>query len=809
MARRKRIPYDPPSQRKKRRRYDGWLRSDQVLLNRRLLMAKGLTVGAFAALGGKLGYMQLAEGDKYKAQAEANVITDEQLPAARGLILDRQGRTLAGNIRSWEVRVVPAKLPEEDEDRAYVINTLTTALQLDDVLVIDPTALPEGSADTVYQRVATMLSYKDADAQTAIDGWKYRATLGMVDVSNLSVDDAARFRAAKAELPGVSVMNEIDFKITNIWDKNLEVSIKTNVPREIAMTLDANSMYLPGVILDDSKLVRKYAGGDVMSHVVGYVQGVDSVELFDPMNKDRDGNSLYALNDLIGRAGLEQALEADLRGVKGARSVERDANGVQVRVLPDGQKEPQAGKNVTLTIDLEFQNAVAKALEEQIGKAAAAKQKVNDTRKKDGKSEWKIPNAGAVVALDPRSGEVLAMVSYPYYDNTLFVSGLSSLKWAEYMDPDRGKAFVNRCTAEVYPPGSTFKSFLAASALQRGAITTETTHTCAGGIAIPATYNQADLSKWACWVAWNSGGTPHGELDVYGALEQSCDVFFYNVAPSKTSTGQGDSYVYYFDYNYWAGQVIDNTQHVFDGEGIENVSTDMRTKFFFGRQTGIELYDEPGLVPDPEWKKTAIPGESWTVGDTLNVSIGQGEFQATPLQMAMNVAGIAADGVFKTPHLVLQKTDANGKVEESPSRDAGKLGFKQEHIDVVKEGMRRVCNEQAGTAFGSTDTNGAFHSKWSLTNPDGEDKITVAGKTGTAEFGQEDENGGARDTHAWFTAYAPADAPEIAVAVVIEAGGEGATFAVPVADATIRAYLELTGKRTRGTVLSKDKLAIS
>lgn len=806
MARRKRIPYDPPSQRKKRRRYDGWLRSDQVLLNRRLFVAKSLTVGAFATLAAKLGYMQLAEGQKYKAQAEANVISDESLPAARGLILDRQGRTLAGNVRSWEVRVIPAQLPKDDADRTYVLNTLTTALQLDDVLVIDPTALPEGSADTVYRRVATMLSYKEADIQDAIDGWKYRATLGMVDVARLSTDDAARFRAAKAELPGVSVMNELDFKITNIWDKNLEISIKSGVPRDIAMKLDANSMYLPGVILDDSKLVRTYSGGDVMSHVIGYVQGVDSVELFDPMNKDRDGNSLYALNDLIGKAGLESALEADLRGVKGARSVERDANGVQVRILPGSEKAPQAGKNIRLTIDLELQNAVAKALEGQIAKAAEAKRKKNEERKKEGKAAWRIPNAGAVVALDPRSGEVLAMVSYPYYDNSLFITGLSSLKFAEYNDESKGKAFVNRCTSEVYPPGSTFKSFLAAAALQENAITTQTTHTCTGGIGIPLQNNLAEMNKWACWVAWNSG-TPHGEMDVSSAIEQSCDVFFYNVAPSKTTVN--NSPVFYFDVDATPElNVVSTTEHVFDGMGIDKLAKDMQDRFFFGRETGIELSEQIGLFPDRQWKLNST-GEDWNVGDSLNASIGQGEIQATPLQVAMNVAGIAADGVFQTPHLVLDKETEDGKTEPTKVTEAGKLGFKQEHLDVVKDGMVRVCNEESGTAYGSYDANGAFNSKWKLTNPNGEDKVLVAGKTGTAEFGQEDKDGGARDTHAWFTAYAPADAPEIAVAVVIEAGGEGATFAVPVADATIRAYLELTGKRPRGTVLAKDKLPVS
>ncbi|MGN6032165.1 MAG: penicillin-binding transpeptidase domain-containing protein, partial [Thermomicrobiales bacterium] len=792
MARRKRIPYDPPNQRKKRRRYDGWLRSDQILLNRRLFVAKSLTVGAFAALAAKLGYMQLAEGQKYKAQAEANVISDESLPAARGMILDRQGRTLAGNVRSWEVRVIPAKLPTDAEDRAYVLNTLTTALQLDDVLVIDPTALPEGSADTVYRRVATMLSYTDTDAEDAIDGWKYRATLGMVDVARHSTDDAARFRAARAELPGVSVMNELDFKITNIWDKNLEISIKSGVPREIAMKLDANSMYLPGVILDDSKLVRTYSGGDVMSHVIGYVQGVDSVELFDPMNKDRDGNSLYALNDLIGKAGLESALEADLRGVKGARSIERDANGVQVRIIPGSEKAAKAGKNVKLTIDLELQNAVAKALEEQIAKAATAKQKKNEERQKEGKSAWKIPNAGAVVALDPRSGEVLSMVSYPYYDNSLFVTGLSSLKWAEYMDPEKGKAFVNRCTSEVYPPGSTFKSFLATAALQEGSITTQTTHTCTGGIGVPAPSNWAQYTPWRCWVAW-SNGTPHGQMDVSSAIEQSCDVFFYNVAPSKTTVG--NEAVFYFDLDA-DNNAVSTDQHVFDGMGIDKLANDMQDRFFFGRETGVELAEQPGLFPDRNWKLQTI-GEDWNVGDSLNVSIGQGEVQATPLQVALNVAGIAADGVFRTPHLVLDKEAEDGTTETTKVTQAGKLGFKQEHLDVVKDGMVRVCNEQAGTAF----ANGDGSSKWALTNPDGEDKVLVAGKTGTAEFGEQDDitKGGARDTHAWFTAYAPADAPEIAVAVVIEAGGEGATFAVPVADATIRAYLELTGKRPRGT----------
>jgi len=807
MARRKRIPYDPPGNRKRRRRYDGWLRADQIFLSRRLFLAKGLVVSSFAVLAGKLGYMQLVEGTSYKARAKDNVIADQTLPAPRGMILDRQGRTLAENRRSWEVRVVPGNLPANEDERRYVLDTLISALQLEDVLVIDPDAVPSGSADIVYRRVAKMLAYDAKDIDDTVASWKRQGLNGLVKVSNLTIDDAARFRSAKAELPGVNVMNDLDYLVTNIWDTDLEIKVKSDVPRQVAMTLDANSMYLPGVILDDSALVRYYKGGEVMSHIVGYVQGIDSVQLDDIRNKNRQGEPIYSLNDLIGKSGLEVALENDLRGVKGARSIERDNNGVTVRVIPGSETAAVPGKNVKLTIDLELQNAAGKILKEQIDKAATAKKVVNEQRAKDGKPAWAIPNAGTVVALDPRTGEVLAMVSYPYYDNSLFVPGLSSRKWKEYSDPTKGKAFVNRATSELYPPGSTFKSFLAASALHRGALDTKQTHTCAGGIKVPSTYNQADGNPWACWVAWITNGRPHGEMDIYSALEQSCDVFFYNVAPSKSQASDAIEPTYYFDYNLnlgTSGEITNNTHHVFDGEGITHIAEDMKTRFFFGRETGIEINEEIGLFPDEAWKTKVTNGEGWSVGDTLNVSIGQGETQATPLQIAMNVAGLAADGVFQTPRLVHESLDATGKVASNPAKEAGKLGFKQEHIDVVKEGMRRVCNSETGTAF----ANGDGSSKWRLTNPEGAEKIVVAGKTGTAEFGEVDKIG-ARDTHGLFTAFAPFEKPEIAVAVVIEAGGEGSTFAVPVADAVIRAYLELTGRRDRGAVLFKDKLPIT
>jgi penicillin-binding protein 2 len=251
--------------------------------------------------------------------------------------------------------------------------------------------------------------------------------------------------------------------------------------------------------------------------------------------------------------------------------------------------------------------------------------------------------------------------------------------------------------------------------------------------------------------------------------------------------------------------------------GIEPIHQDMTEKFWFGRATGIEITEVAGLVPSPAWKREVLEGEGWSTADTLNISIGQGDFRATPLQMAFNTGIMAAKGAVHTPHLVRKagvpattpvaspaatpETTAPIAQEATGTTPAdAELGMAQEHLDVIKEAMRRVVHGEVGTAR----INGDGSSKWAKTNPEGEEEILIAGKTGTAEFGLEDDDTGARDSHAWFTCWAPLDEPEIAVSVVIEAGGEGSTFAVPVADSVLRAWFELTGRRPRGTVLSKE-----
>lgn len=843
--RHKRMKYDPPGQRKRKKRDDRHLRVDQVELNRRTLLMKTGLVGVFGTMAAKLGHMQLAQGEVHRKQAESNVISTQFLPAARGLILDRKGRRLAQNRRAWELRIYPNQLPSaetEPEERQRVLDTLISALQIEDTLVARKAGMRRGTENTVFSRVASMMGLSGEDAQDRINYWMSALDneiyLNLTPNGGLTQDDAARFRASMNELPGIQVMNRLEWQIENQWSRRLPVTISKDVPRETALKLEANKMYLPGVELDDTALVRQYSGGEVMSHVVGYVRPVQAAEVDDPRWRGENGERVYDQNDVIGAVGIEVAMETELRGERGRQNIERDAMGVQMRVIPGSTKEPTPGKNVWLTIDLELQQAVGRALQEQIELAAEAKVAANERRLAEGRDrEWRIPVAGAVVAYDPRNGEIHSMVSYPYYDNQLFISGISNRKWTEYIDPDGPKAFLNRCVDEAYAPGSTYKVFLAASALDRGSLNVNDVHGCTGAITVPNTMDYNQRQDFACWTGWS--GNAHGNMDLYSAIEQSCDVYFYNVAPEREEPVGSPDPVFYWDYLLLQGNIASDTKHIFNGLGINPIVEDMTEKFWFGKRTGIEIADHPGRFPTPQWKLEMTQGEGWTVGDSLNLSIGQGDFLATPLQVAFNTGIIAANGEVRTPRLVKQLTDdvprvsdqaaspqaspvAEGTPEAAePSPTATEaaedvrtepdatLGISQEALDIVKEGMRRVIDGDFGTARQNADGS----TKWPLLNPPDEltdgtiEKINVAGKTGTAEFGLPD-NIGAADSHAWFTAYAPIEDPEIAVAVIIEAGGEGSTFAVPVADAVLRGYFELTGRRKRGVVLPEDPMPV-
>jgi penicillin-binding protein 2 len=609
---------------------------------------------------------------------------------------------------------------------------------------------------------------------------------------DLTVDQAAFCRAHLHNLPGVRVMNRLEYLIENgVFQSSIVV--KTGLPREVALKLEANKLYLPGVELDGGLLGRFYPGGESMSHVLGFVGLVDD-EVLATARVDARGRPIYEQNDWLGKDGLELKQEQALRGSVGRRRVKLNPDSGRWEIPPGSEIPAIPGKNLTLTIDLELQQAVSEILRGAIAYS-------NADRRANAQLGGQAPpardsGAGAVVAIDPRNGEVLAMVSYPHFDNQLFVDGISTRKDNEYRSEEANTPLLDRAVRGQYPPGSTLKLFMAAAALQEKTLDTTKTYTCRGAITVPFDWNVAKGIEKPCW-AWRLGG--HGQLDVLGAIEQSCDVFFYNVGAPRQKPEGGADYLYYRDSDYGSEQVWD--QHYFEGLGIEKIKANLSNRFWFGNPTQIDLpAEEDGVVPDDGWLKETFGREAgWSVGDTINVSIGQGFFLTTPLQLALNTAALANGGTIYRPMLVREVFSADRQEMQTVRPEAlRRLDLDPGIIDIVREGMRRVVHGELGTARKNSIDNST---KWPLTNPPNEPEIIIAGKTGTAEFGEQDAQGNYARQHAWFTCFAPLDEPEIALAVVVEDGGEGSSYAVPVADRVLRAYFELTDRRARGQVL--------
>lgn len=793
LRRKKRIPYDPPSQRKGKGKRREWKRADQVFLNRRTFVLKGTILAGFTALATRLGYMQILKGDFYEERT-ANTTTRWQVEKpVRGLIIDRHGRSLAENHRVWEVRAVPDNLPPKDTpERERIRSTIISALRLPEVLVIDPNAVPVGSEETIYRRVAALLGLKDAAVGQFIEIMEIRAQYNyLIEVDQFTDAQAPLFRAAAQELPGVSVINRFDYMIINTAAPELPVVLKRDVSRDIALTLEANRLYLPGIELDDSALIRRYPGGDVMSHVIGYVGPVTEEERDFPANQTPGGASYYEYDDTIGKLGLELWMEKVLRGSRGGQLLEVDGLGVQSKTIYSNPSVP--GRNLKLTIDLELQALATAALEEGLRFSN------EDRQQKDiaaGKTDREYnAGAGAVVVLNPKTGEVLALASYPLYDNQLFVEGISFSKYAEY-DRDPNKPLVNKAASDHFPPGSVLKLFLALAALKENIVNEQTYFTCTSGIWVPYTWDESKGDSYLCWLREGDG---HGTLGLVEAIEQSCDVFFYNVGTPEQKPEGAERNLHYRDLYYSSGEK--GELHYFRGLGIQRIHRHLHERFWFGEQTGIQLpFEAYGLVPNPEWKAEVFEGDGWAAGDTINTSIGQGYFLATPLQLAVNTAAIANGGTIYRPTLIHEIVDDGGNTTRAFEPEIKRtIKASESHLQLVRDGMWRVINAPTGTAA----------SKWPNANPADEETIVIVGKTGTAEVGFKRDDGTHEASHAWFTCYAPYEQPEVVVTVFLKEGGEGSTYAVPVADKVMRAFFELTEKRERGVALRTDKQPIS
>ncbi len=506
------------------------------------------------------------------------------------------------------------------------------------------------------------------------------------------------------------------------------ILVARKVPRELVMEVEEEDYRLPGVQVV-MRPRRDYPEGSLTAHIVGFMGPI-------PSNQVHTYLSLgYQPKDKVGLAGLEATYERSLRGKDGEKYVEVDVHGREIRTVGT-PVEPSPGYNLRLTLDTGLQKVMEKALREGMKQAKTK------------------PQSGVAIAMDPRSGAILGMVSLPSYDDNLFAKGIDPKIYQEILE-NPWHPMVNHAISSIYPPGSTFKPVVASAALQEGVITPKTRILDKDGVLwLPNKYFPDDPKQaqpFYCWI--HKYGHGHGNINVREALAVSCDIFFYEV-------GGG-----YKD---------------FKGLGIDRL-VNYAHLFGFGEKTGIDLPAEsPGQVGTPKWKRLNY-GENWTTGDTYNMSIGQGYLAATPMQVLNATAAVANGGYLYRPQIVYDIEDAEGHVIRKFKPDLiREIPVEMKVLDVAREGMWGAVHWPQGTAR-IADIPGC----------------QVAGKTGTAEFYDpripRDKKGNL-PTHAWFTAFAPYEDPEIALVVFVYNGGEGSEVAAPIARDILRAYFTARGK---------------
>ncbi len=516
-----------------------------------------------------------------------------------------------------------------------------------------------------------------------------------------------------AQVIEVSPRDRRRFRKLQEDSKNFEsLPIRTRLTEEEVARFAVNRYRFPGFEIK-ARLFRSYPQGEVASHAIGYIGRINDADV--KRLEAAELTAKYKGTDHIGKLGIEGAYERELHGVTGSEQVEIDAGGRAIRAL--ARTEPQAGNNLVVTLDLEMQKI--------------AEQAFGDFR-------------GALVAMDPKTGEVLALVSRPGFDPNLFVDGIDPKNWDELNNsPD--KPLNNRALRGQYPPGSTIKPFMALAALEFRKRSPEYTISDPGYFALPGVAHR--------YRDWKKGG--HGSVNMHKAIVVSCDTYFYGLANEL---------------------------------GIDAIHSFL-ARMGFGARSGIDIEGElPGLAPSQEWKMQRFR-QKWYAGDTVSVGIGQGYMLATPLQLATATAVIANGGVPVHPHLLKAVEDSKSHELHPYAPPSGRSTepiVKPENLALVRSGMADVT-KPGGTAVAAAA--GAPYS--------------IAAKTGTAQVvgmkqnEKYDEKRMKREhwDHALFIAFAPADDPKLAMAVLVENGQHGGSTAGPIARQVFDYYL--LGKRPK------------
>lgn len=628
--------------------------------------------------------LQIVNGKEYRETSNTRLSRETVIKAARGSIKDRTGNLLVTTKMGFNIELYKTKINTTTLNKT-ILNTIKILENNNDKYINNLPISIEPFKFTIDDEESQVNWKKENDIkEEATPEQCFYELKEKYKIEQDNILEAYKIMVVRYEIS------------RNGYSSIRPVTIAKDVSRESAVKLGEQSIYFPGISATNEPMVS-YPSGSLASHILGYVGNITETEL--------DGREdTYGINDVIGKVGIQYVFEEYLRGKDGIKQLDMSVDGT----ITDEYitQEAVAGSDVILTIDANLQAATEKALANNIKKIASG-----------GFSKRSDAKAGAAVVMNVKTGEILAMASYPDYEPELFVNGISQKKLDEY---NKGDNIFNRAISGVYAPGSTFKMITAIAGLETGVITPTEKINDIG------VYKKAH--EPACWI-WNSYGMSHGWLNVTEAITHSCNYFFYEVGYRAT---------------------IDNIAKYAKYYGL-------------GEKTNVELpMEEKGIVATRD--KAKERGDEWQIGETLSAAIGQSYNSYTPIQMAKYISMLANGGEPIDVTIVKSINDVNGNQvskEDITKFVNAKLGLtkekkenlniKKENIDAILKGMKGVTSEEGGTAY-STFAN--FN-------------IELGGKTGSAQTDVQGKING------WFVGFAPYEEPEIAVVVLVENAGSG------------------------------------
>ncbi len=653
--------------------------------------------------------LQIIHGKEYLETSNTRLTREATVKAARGNITDTSGNKLVTTKMGFSLELYKTKI-----DTQTLNNTILNLVKL-----------LEKNKDTYIDNLPITVKPYKFKQKTEEEQKKWKKEMGIDE--NASAEEAFKKLKEKYDIQEDKEENArkimtVRYETTIEGFSNIKpITISTDISRESANKIREQSDKFPGTSLVTEPVIQ-YPYKTLASHLLGYVGKINQEEY--KANKDT-----YQMNDLIGREGIQYTLEEYLKGKDGVRQIDMAVDGTITEEYIS--KEAIAGNNVALTIDANLQKKVEDALEKNIKKIANGE---IDNKKHNAKT-------GAAVVMNVKTGDVLAMASYPSYEPELFATGISQAKLKEY---EKQSNTYNRAISSAYAPGSTFKMAVATAALETGTFTTKTLVTDNGP------YSRGHHP--VCWI-YTDRHYGHGALNISDAIKHSCNIFFYEI-----------------------GYRV----------GIDKIA-EYAYKYGLGKKTGIELAGESaGIVASTKYKQDTYH-EEWQLGETLSASIGQSYNSYTPIQMARYICMIANGGKAVDVSVIKAITDSDGNnipKEEINKKVNEKLGIsdedsrvedlklKTETIEAIKKGMKGVTSESGGTAY------------YVFSDLD----MVIAGKTGSAETEEKDKVNG------WYTGFAPYNNPEIAVVVFIENAGAGGNVA-PAAKEIMQEYFGMNSKK--------------